>query len=323
MRRLLLVPTVLMSVACVRTWTTPATGLATYGEDRATVRPVPLPSSQDVLAKWQLAAENPWNAWAKYTLFASLDEFGTYAELPDVEQLEVVQRARFAARAAAAAGVPESTAIVVDLRGAASVAFGAELARRSKTPVSLVPTFNNWPYENGIVPADETLAALVSEDPGASAGKGPPVFMLDAFRLAFRDQEIADGLVDNRYLLSRADFPSAAVLRANGITRVIYVVESLDDSDVEEDDLHYAFIELQQSGLALSMVDLEYLSVEAQLYDVFLDRPLVVVERPVIVDDPGFYAKSQGGFGGSHGLPFAAHTGLGHGGAIHFGAGSS
>ncbi|MGZ6086046.1 MAG: hypothetical protein ACXWUE_21395 [Polyangiales bacterium] len=309
MRRAFLLPTVLVSVACAsRPWT-PAISVAYWGEERPLAHEVHLPSSKDALGRWQLGAENPWNAWAKWTLFASLDELGSYAELPDYEQLDVVHEARNAARATAAAGLPEGTAVVLDLRGAASVAFGAELSRRAKLPVSLVPTFNNWPYAEGVIPADETLAALVAEDPGPHGAMGTPVFMLDAWRLAFRSDVIDESLIDNRYLLSKSDLPSASVLRAHGITRVIYVVESLDDTEVEEDDLHYAFLELQQAGVALAMVDLAYLSSEVRLLEAFRDHPLVVEPRAVLVDDPGFYQRSHGGFGGTHGMPSTIHGG--------------
>jgi hypothetical protein len=71
--------------------------------------------------------------------------------------------------------------------------------------VSLVTTFNNWPADNELVPAEETLAALVTMQPnlGADDEAGAcPVFLLDAWRLAYRDDEINDEVTDNRYMLT-------------------------------------------------------------------------------------------------------------------------
>ena len=57
---------------------------------------------------------------------------------------------------------------VVDLRGAASVAFGATLSQRLARPVAPVMTFNNWPADCEVVPAEQTLAALVAMRPRRS-----------------------------------------------------------------------------------------------------------------------------------------------------------
>ena len=55
-----------------------------------------------------------------------------FTELPRVAELDVVIEAEQAARVVANVGLPEDTMWMVDLRGAASVAFGAAHAKRRK-----------------------------------------------------------------------------------------------------------------------------------------------------------------------------------------------
>src|SRR5207248_513732 len=130
---------------------------------------------------------------------------------------------------------------VVDLRGAASCAFASTMSQQSLEPVAPVITFNNWPADNELVPADETLAgalAFTPKLPDADAKSAHPVFVLDSWRLAYRFDEPASDIYDNRYIITSADLPDPETLKAQGIRRVVYVVEDLDDAEVEEDDLH-------------------------------------------------------------------------------------
>jgi hypothetical protein len=246
--------------------------------------------------------------------------------LPGVEALDEVQRARAAAVVAAASGLPPDTLWIVDLRGAASVAFGTELSF-GRSSVSLVPTFNNWPGPHELVPAEETLAALVSMSPALppdADNAGVPVFLLDSWRMAFKDDEPDDEVYDNRYFLGPADFPDVENLRSGGIRRVVYVIDSLDASSLEDDDLHAVFSAWQDAGIRIAMVDLDMLSgpvVHADWDRLWVDRWLDVVPRVTIFDTPGFFARSRGGFGGirarptvvigGHGGVFGAHGGGG------------
>src|SRR6185312_5848924 len=144
------------------------------------------------------------------TLLTYLADTPVTATMPDVRALDVVSRAEAAAARVAASGVPADTMWIVDLRGAASVAFGATLSRESFHPVSPVLTFNNWPAENEVVPAEQTLSALVSMAPRVlPAGEvaAAPVFLLDAWRLALQNSTPDPSAVDNRYILLSSDFP--------------------------------------------------------------------------------------------------------------------
>ena len=280
-----------------------------------------VPTFREVSARWLLPANNPWSPYQKTTLLAALDESEGIISLPPIEDLDGVEDAREAANTVATVGLPPDTMWVVDLRGAASVAFGAVLSTGSREPVAPVLTFNNWPAQREIVPAEETLAALVSMEPRRPNVTGRPVFLLDAWRLAFRDEPPNDDRTDNRYMLTAADLPAADMLLSVGIRRVLYVVESCDATCREEDDLHATFAAYRAAGISIAIVDL------ALLQRLDPDEPWEDLEdwslpidpnRATIVNDPTFYSRARGGFGGPHaiygGHGFGFGHSLGHGG---------
>ena len=201
---------------------------------------------------------------------------------------------------------------MIDLRGAASVEFGTTLSRDAREPVAIIPTFNNWPFEDELVPAEETLAAMISKSPyitTANEGTARPVFLLDSWRLAYKDETIDDDVVDNRYMLSPADFPDPAKLRAYGIRHVIYVVSDVNEALYEEDDLNALFLSYQAAGITLHMLDLVDLTRprdDEHALDLYFDlqvHTFVVVPRTTCVHNPEFYRRARGGFGGVHGTP--------------------
>ena len=322
-RNLLISPLAVLASACALRPSTPSMSAASAADwsDAPPLHAVQLPAREDALRRWLVPPTNAWAGYAKYTLLTALAEQSFVAELPDVEVLDDVYRARAAGRRVAAAGMPTDTLWVVDLRGAASVAFGAALANaafaRASASVTLVPTFNNWPAQNELVPAEETLAALVSMSPSPAQDgldAGSPVFLLDAWRMAFRSEEPDDDVYDNRYFLSPADLPDVATLRARGIRRVLYVVTSVDETSIEEDDLNPMFLEYRAAGIGLAMVDLGLLAASSASTvwdDVFADRALLVEPRLTIVDEPSFYVRARGGFGGILARPFSRGGGFG------------
>jgi len=323
-RALALSPVAAFATGCVTEPMTPSVDVTNWAQEPA-VRATTLPSRDEVMRRWQLAPGDPWAPYAKYTLVSAIDSMpGANIELPDVNSLDDVLRARAAAIRVAQEGLPPGTLFVVDMRGAASVAFGVTLSRATGGQVSLVPTFNNWPADGELVPAEETLAAMASMAPHVDPNvQGTtPVFLLDAWRLAYRLDSPGDDTYDNRYILTPSDLPDAATLRARGIVRVVYVVQNLDDTSVEEDDLHTSFMEWQSGGIPISMVDLDVLErpLPPQGWGVvFDDDVLVVVPRVLIIDEPGFYVRAHGGFGGIHARPgggWIFHGGWGghHGG---------
>jgi hypothetical protein len=302
-------------------------------------------SRDDVLRHWYQAADPTWLPYAKYTLLTALDR----TPLPSVlAEGGESQRAAVAATAVARDGLPADVMWVVDLRGADSVAFGTTLSRFAREPVALVPTFNNWPAKNELVPAQETLGALATMLPqaldGSRPGRSRPVFLLDSWRLAYREDEPDDEVYDNRYALAQTDFPEPAALLAQGIRRVLYLVPSRQEARSEEDDLHATFLAYAQAGIAIALVDLDDLmgvqpvqGVAEEEYagdweEVFVDYPLDIVPRVTVVGSTGFYRRAHGGFGGvraaPHVLPAAVTSGShgshgfggGHGGG-HGGGG--
>jgi len=316
MRRVLgFIPLALLGAGCsLRPWT-PSVSVAFWAEDVPASRTTSLPGSAALSRAWQLPPGNPWGAWSKGTLISAVEPLGATADLPDVRRLEVIGQAQAAATHLAKVGLPVDTLWIVDLRGAASCAFASALSRDSREPISPVVTFNNWPAANGLVPADETLAGLLAFPPTLPPADVAthPVVLLDSWRLAYRFDSPGDDTYDNRYMLMPGDLPDAATLHARGITRVVYVVEDLDDAEVEEDDLHASFRAYQAAGIGIHMVDLPFLSTApspvAGSWQVdwaarLAPRTTWVRERYTLVDDPFFYARASAGFGLARGRPF-------------------
>jgi hypothetical protein len=303
---------------------TPSVNVAYFAEEVPGGRAVTLPSSKQILAQWQLDPASPWAPYGKLTLISSLDALPSSWVLPDVRTLDVVKDAQISAENLAARGLPADTLFLLDLRGAASVAFTQRLLERSRQPIAPVLTFNNWPSERGMVPADETLAALVEWQPSQPLSTPPdatvpttPVFMLDAWRLAYRDDQPDDDVYDNRYMLMPSDLPSPEALRAAFITRVLYVVEDLDETDLEEDDLHDVFSAYQAAGIGIHLVDLSWLKGRertARWAEELAPRTHWVRPRVTLMQDPYFYSRARGGFGGVHGRPSIGPFGSGRGG---------
>jgi hypothetical protein len=100
-----------------------------------------------------------------------------------------------------------------------------------------------------------------------------------------------------------------------GITRIVYVVEDLDDTEVEQDDLITSFRAWQAAGIGIYLVDLAFLrSVPPPVNGAWqtdwavrlAPRSLWVRDRYTLADDPRFCARARGGFGLAWGRPFLA-----------------
>lgn len=282
-----------------------------------------LPSAARALASWQLPADDPWARYNKWTLLASLGEDAVPGELPDVRALQVVRRAELAGSLVGGAGLSPDTLWVVDLRGAAAVAFGNAVSHAAAHPVSLVLTFNNWPAQREIIPAEETLSALVTlrpRLPEAGSSGSRPMFLLDAWRLAFREDDPDEEAVDNRYYLNPSDLPDADTLARHGIRQVIYLTETLgsESSPVsEEDDLNEPFVRYAQAGVQVSMLGLDDLLGERPPAPLVTSvgsggfghrylryvRVYVPRHRPTLITSHHFYQRAHGGFGGPRARP--------------------
>jgi hypothetical protein len=333
-RRYVLSSVALLGAAsCAPRLYTPASAASFWADEPGPRKMVVLPDWSYAAAAWLLPPENPWAPYTKMTLLSSLKEMGQSPpdaasqeksiELPDVSKLMVVSNALAAASRVAETGLPEDAAWIVDLRGPASVAFGTALSQRSALPLAVVPTFNNWPADDEMVPAEETLSAMVHmypRRPLPEETSARPIFLLDAWRLAFRTEQVEDETYDNRYYLNSADLPDPARLQAQGIRRVIYVVESLEMVTTEEDDLHALFFAYEQAGIDVHMVDLAFLAGYSPQVTWAVSLParrLIVVPRHTILDDPGFFLRARGGFGGPYAHPMNSRYGISHTGYSH------
>jgi hypothetical protein len=314
------VPVALLGAGCgLRPWT-PSVSVAFWAEDVPEGREVNVPTSAQLAQSWQLPPESDWGRWHKGTLISSVDPMGGRATLPDVRQLEVTTEAGAAAANIAKVGLPANTLWLLDLRGAASCAFVSRLSREAKEPIAPVITFNNWPAVDGLVPADETLAGLLAFTPqlpppdAEVLARAHPFFLLDSWRLAYRFDDPGEAF-DNRYMLMPGDLPDVQTLKERGIKQVIYVVEDLDDAEVEEDDLHTSFRAWQSAGVTIFFVDLAFLKQVAPaaggMYSADWSPRLsphayYVRDRYTLVDEPRFYMRARGGFGLARGRPFIA-----------------
>jgi hypothetical protein len=126
--------------------------------------------------------------------------------------------------------------------------------------------------------------------------------MLDAWRLTHPYDRPDEETTDNRYMLTSSDLPSAEVLTQR-VHRVIYVVDSLEASQAEEDDLHEIFTSYQKAGIDVAIVDLaELIAIAQQRPEVPYYGQTLLIDpfRTTIVADPSFYFRARGGFGGTH-----------------------
>lgn len=281
----------LVSTACVREdYVQPEAPRRLFAP--ADLRDLPAPS--EIVSRWQLPPESPWTPYVKVTLLSSITEASQLERLPDVRLEPMTVRAARIGRRVGRGMSLEGTAVFVDLRGAASVAFAHGVRDRLGAGVAPIVTFHNWPSEHETVPAEESLAALYAFAPRTPLpAAGMPMFLLDAYRLAGLGETVPDDVNDNRYALGPGDFPSAAILRAHGVQRVLYVVEERSTQPAEEEDLHHLFLSYAEQGIELHIADLDDLDVAEPAPEV-----LEVEPRETALEDPALFVRARGGFGG-------------------------
>jgi hypothetical protein len=179
-----------------------------------------------------------WTAWTKPVLFAqwpdSITPAATDPAWPDASYLWLPQ----------ASG---RTALVIDLPAVESVRTGIAFARRGYRPV---PLFNTSHGPSAVIEIAPLMLALakgglhlktISLSPAA-----PPAFLLDADRMQ-PPVLPSPGKFDNRWVVFPQDFPSAALLRARGVSDVLVIHAA---TSVQE-DLAHVLLRWQQGGLRL------------------------------------------------------------------------
>lgn len=146
---------------------------------------------------------------------------------------------------------PRQWALIVDLPGPDSAAFTAGLAP-AVAPVFL---FGNWPHPRGVVPAHQTLGAVMYYRtrllPPKDGAPRPAALVLDRDRL--RPYANEPDRFDNRYA---AALPTAAQLQQLGVKQLLYVVPE-DAEERELDDLNARFVEYRSAGLEVKMLGLK------------------------------------------------------------------
>jgi len=196
-----------------------------------------LATGRALFEAWSPKPDSPWAPYAKPTLFACLPaKPWDPARAPTMDwssptsglDVRPHRPARLPNESLLHAPfrLPPRTGAIVDLRAGMGVAYAGWLVRSAG--LEPVPLYNNWPHAKGVVPAGQTLGALLYYAPWALEAQRepgpavrPPCFLLDRNRLGRKLPEVND--FDNRYFHTEADFPSGATLRRNGVDRLVYI----------------------------------------------------------------------------------------------------
>lgn len=237
--------------------------------------------ARDLSRVWGPHANSPWTPFHCLTLFVALDYLKREVVGPcdaDPWPVKAFQPQPW---------IDSSALIIVDMPGPKSVALGACLA---VSGCDLVCTFNNWPHALGVIKPEQTLAALLryaswlDEKRAAFPTPGPVAWLCDAGRLGTVKGRPGD--FDNRYYLEDTLMPGSKFLRAQGISKIVYVSAS---PDVSNADITVHLREYQKDGFPVSLV------VVANDGSIQPPEPLdlPIKEFSTI----GFFRSSAGGFG--------------------------
>ena len=189
---------------------------------------------------------SPWSPWVKPILFANEPSWDDPGQGPLEGTAEPP-----------APAFDASTAFVVDLPGAESVAFGVALARKGWRPV---PLYNALPGASAAPGGDASalvdVASIVRALRRATAvleqlalpEDRPPAFPLDAQRRSGTGAAAGPGKFDNRSISLPTDFPSGLFLRSRGIERAVLVQPSGADPQV---DLAHTLLAWQEAGVEI------------------------------------------------------------------------
>jgi hypothetical protein len=230
---------------------------------------------------WGPYPHSPWVPFHCLTLFISID----YLKPDEVGPCETDPWPVRAYRAPD--WIDSDTLLVVDLPGPKTAALGAALGMSG---CDLVCTFNNWPHPKGVLKCEQTLAALLryasllEEKRVASPTAGPVAWLCDSERLGTRKGK--PGEFDNRYYIEDGVMPGTNLLRAHGISKIVYLSDGSADIKADLGVQLYAY---QKDGFEVcrSLVT----------DDGALSKP-----KPMEVPTPlfikmGFFRSSAGGFG--------------------------
>jgi hypothetical protein len=237
-----------------------------------------------------------WSPWVKPVLFAHVKPLAYYGEVtlspvPEVPWL---------------VGGDAGLALVIDLPGELGVSVAMHAARRGFRPV---PLYNAVPGPLGsavalcdVAPIVAALSIVTPDLDGLNLPyAAPPAFLLDAARRRGTGASPHPGMFDNRSVCLPTDFPSANVLIAQGIRRVVLVQMDLLDP---QEDLSHALLRWQEAGIAIEA---------AALIDPARPVPITVRKPPLyrqlwqrMLATVGLRRSPLGGFGGVLPIPSSA-----------------
>lgn len=188
-------------------------------------------SQAELYALWS-PPESRWSVWSKPVLFANapVRPSGKQPELPGISGLHRLRDA----------------AVIVDVPGAYSVLLGLALAQIGFQPV---PLYNSAASAGQVVQMDD-IADMLAWGPAFLRQKTlksdtPPVFLLNSDRLDHSGGANIPGRFDNRWAVVPQDMPSAAFLKAAGLTRVVVV------SSAKHTDLAHILYSYARAGLKI------------------------------------------------------------------------
>ncbi len=253
---------------------------------------------EELFEVWAPAAA-VWSPWVKPVLFSCLNE-GAWDELLGMPAPPAHWCTEWLPSAA------ENIVLVLDLPGHEGVAVALDLARCGYRPVPLYNALpgpreqelsaTGWLATPPLVEVSGILNTLRAAtrrlaDAGLPA-EAPPAFLLDARRRV--GQRLATpGCFDNRSISFVTDFPSANLLLARGMRRVLLVQRGATQPQA---DLAHTLRRWQDSGLEITLKDLEVAGPPAPLivnkptwFGLWFQRALELV---------GFRRNVLGGFGG-------------------------
>jgi len=198
----------------------------------------------------------PWSAWAKAAALSDLSGDLARPSSPVPSALDEYK----------VPALNPHTAMVVDLPGAMSIHFGLALAKKGYRPIVMINAvpqpLSASPYAVDVGSSVEAMIRFTPFLQQLNLRDGaPPAFLLDAARQG-RGRSITPGVFDNRSVLFRSDFPSAARLREGQIDRVMLIHGS--ELPIER-DLASVLIGWAEDGMPVAVVTPQGESIDQKL----------------------------------------------------------
>jgi hypothetical protein len=187
-----------------------------------------------------------------------------------------------------------NTMLIVDLPGPRVVSAGLYFAAMGG--FQPVCTFDNWPYNFGVLQPERILGTLLYYAVAMTRVRegltvtSPPMWLCDWDR--FRARRPAPGRYDNRYMLEDRLLPGPVMLSRAGIRRVVYVTQDAPPLSAAW-DLRPYFIVLKQKGFEVRAMSGQSAETFAELTELRLG-----VEASFETWSMELVRSSAGGFGG-------------------------